>query len=56
MSGIETVKVGGPEGGKGLPAIVVVSDHGKLAYGKRLPRDTLEFLKNLILAKIAKRG
>ncbi len=58
VSAVETIKVGGPEGGarntKLQPALVMVADRGKLAFGKRLPRETLDFLRNLILAKIEK--
>ena len=50
---IETVKVG-RERGSGPTAVIVSGDAGMLKFGTRLPRASLDFVHNTVLAKIGK--
>ncbi len=50
---IETVTVG-REKGKGPTAVMVSGDSGMLKFGTRLPRASLDFIHNTVLAKIGK--
>ncbi len=51
---IEVVKLGHKKESRGAQALVIVSDRGTLQFGQRLPEASLEFLRHLVLAKIAK--
>ena len=54
VADIETVKLGREDGRSASPGLMLAGDRGKLSFGRRLPDDTLEFLRNLVLAKIEK--
>ena len=55
LAEIESVRLGRREQESRSAALLIAADRRTLAFGRRLPKATLAFLENLILAEIAKR-
>ena len=51
---VEEVMVGNRKGQNSGVKLLITGDRKRLSFGQNLPRASLDFLENLVLAKIAK--